>query len=189
MPIAVTTQLYTIIPYGVAFINLLVVTRLVDIFGKRAVPLLILVSIAIVGFILLMSTTNKIALVFAATLINVTVYPSVVICAAWIPSSNAGYTKRFITAGMMQVFMQLFSIISTQIYTTPPRFLKGHGVGLAFLVICFCMILVMVYLMKKSNAAKDAEAARWREMGEPNPDESKSLEELCDAHPNYRYVW
>jgi MFS family permease len=173
----------------VAFVTLLVVSRLVDKLGKRAVPLLILVGVAIAGFILLMATTNRVALVFGATLINAAVYPCIVICAAWVPSNNAGYTKRSTAAAIMQTFIQVFSIISTQIYTTPPRFLKGHGVGLGFLGLCFGAILLVVWLMKRSNGGKDAEAARWRERGEPNPDEAKSLEELCDAHPNYRYVW
>ncbi|QYS92908.1 MFS domain-containing protein [Trichoderma simmonsii] len=184
-----TTQLYSIIPYGSAFISLIVVSRIVDSFNKRAIPLLILVAIAIAGFILLITTTNRVALVVGATLINVAVYPSIVICAAWIPSNHAGYTKRATAFSVLQVFIQSFSIAGTQIYNTPPRFSKGHGVLLGLLSLCLVTILVVCWIMKKSNNKKDQEAAVWRERGEVNPAESESLETLCDAHPNYRYVY
>lgn len=151
--------------------------------------MLTLVGIAIIGFIILLATTNKVVLVVGATLINAAVYPCIVICAAWVPSSNAGYTKRASAAGLMQIFIQVFSIMSTQIYTAPPRFFGGHGTVFGMLVVCFILIIVVVFLMKRSNRKKDETAARWREMGMVNPDESKTLEDLCDKHPNYRYVW
>ena len=189
MALPVTSQLFTIIPYGIAFIFLLVVPRVVDKLQKRALPLMVLVAVAIAGFILLMATTNKIALMVGATLILAAVYPAIVICAAWIPSNNAGYTKRSTAAAMFQISLQVFSIISTEIYTTPPRFLKGHGIMLGLLSVCFGMIFIVTWMMKRSNQEKDKEAARWSEMGQPNPLESKTLEELCDTHPNYRYIY
>ncbi|CAM1507619.1 Fc.00g072600.m01.CDS01 [Cosmosporella sp. VM-42] len=184
-----TTQLYTMIPYGCAFISLLVVARVADQLQKRAIPLLVLNAVAIVGFIMLMATTNKVVLLLGACLITTAVYPGIVICSAWIPSSNAGYTKRATATFMAQVFIQCFSIMSTQIYTTPPRFMKGHGVLLGLMVLCFVLIIVVAWMMRRENAKKDIMAAMWRERGQVNPDEVKTLEELCDKHPNYRYVY
>lgn len=177
------------IPYGCAFVSLLFVAHMADRLRMRAIPLLIVTGIAIVGFIILMATTNKIALLVGACLITTTTYPGIVICSAWIPSSNAGYTKRATASFMAQVFIQCFSIMSIQIYTAPPRFLKGHGVLLGLMVLCFILIVVMTWMMKRDNMRKDRVAAEWRERGEANPDESKTLEDLCDKHPNYRYVY
>lgn len=188
-PTIVTTQLYTIIPYSCAFVSLLVVAITADRFQKRALPLLVLTTVAMVGFVIMLSTPNAVAGIVGACLINAAVYPGLILCAAWIPSSNAGYMKRSTASWMTQVFIQSFSIISTQIYTAPPRFFSGHGTLLGFCVIAWCLILVTWQLMKRSNAKKDAEAARWAERGEKNPDEDKTLEDMCDAHPNYRYVW
>jgi MFS transporter, ACS family, DAL5 transporter family protein len=169
--------------------TLLVATRLAVWLRKSAILIITLIGITIAGYVLLMATTNRVALLSGATLIVAAVYPAIPLCIAWITSNNAGYTKRSTVNGMLQVLIQSFSIISTQIYTTPPRFLKGHGIVLGFLVLGFVSVIMVVWLMKRSNAAKDREAARWRERGEPNPDESKTLEDLCDNHPNYRYVW
>ncbi|KAB5585670.1 major facilitator superfamily domain-containing protein [Coniochaeta sp. 2T2.1] len=52
------TQLYTIIPYAVAFVSLLVVSRLVDHFVLCSAPLLAVTGLAIAGFIVLIARTN-----------------------------------------------------------------------------------------------------------------------------------
>lgn len=186
---ALVTQLYTIIPYGVAFISLIAVTRISDRLVMRSIPLLIVTGVAIVGFIIILSQTNPAVGVFASSVITAAVYPGVAIVSGWIPSSNAGYTKRAAATWITQIFCQAFSIMASKIYDKPPRFFKGHGVLLGFFVLTFFFLIALTYLMKRHNKEKDALAQEWEARGEPNPDESKTLEELCDDHPSYRYMY
>ena len=183
------TQLYTIIPYAVAFISLLVISRLADHFVVRSIPLLAVTGLAIAGFIVLIAQTNPAVGIFASSLVTAGVYPGVVIVSGWIPSSNAGYTKRATAMWVTQIFCQAFSVMTSKIYDKPPRFFKGHGVLLGLMVFTFADIILLTYLMRRHNQKKDAVAAEWEARGETNPNEGKSLEELLDGHPSYRYMY
>lgn len=183
------TQLYTIIPYGVAFISLIAVTRISDKLVVRFIPMLIVTGVAIIGFIIILTQTSPVVGIFASSVVTAAVYPGVAIVSGWIPSSNAGYTKRAAATCITQIFCQAFSILASRIYNKPPRFFKGHGVLLGFLILTFILLVLVTYMMKRHNQEKDALAAEWDARGARNPDESKSLEELCDDHPSYRYLY
>ncbi|PNP38205.1 hypothetical protein TGAMA5MH_09895 [Trichoderma gamsii] len=183
------TQLYTIIPYGVAFISLIAVTRISDRLVVRFIPMLIVTGVAIIGFIIILAQTRPAVGIFASSVVTAAVYPGVAIVSGWIPSSNAGYTKRAAATWITQIFCQAFSILASRIYNKPPRFFKGHGVLLGFFILTFILLILMTYLMKRHNQEKDTLAAELDARGERNPDESKSLEELCDHHPSYRYLY
>jgi hypothetical protein len=137
----------------------------------------------------MLAQTNPGVGIFASSVVTAAVYPGVAIASGWIPSSNAGYTKRAAATWITQFFCQAFSILASKIYDKPPRFFKGHGVLLGFLVLTCGQIILLTYLMKSHNKKKDELAAQWEDRGETNPDESKSLEELCDDHPSYRYLY
>lgn len=183
------TQLYTIIPYGIAFISLIVASRLADHYVKRAIPALILTAGLIAGMVIILAQTNPTVGIVASSLVTASVYPGVIITIGWIASSNAGYTKRATATWMGQILTQAFSIMTSKIYDKPPRFFKGHGVLLGFGVLAFLSILVVTYLMRRHNKKQDDLSAEWEARGEVNPDQSKSIEELCDDHPSYRYLY
>ncbi|SPO07047.1 uncharacterized protein DNG_09741 [Cephalotrichum gorgonifer] len=184
-----TTQLYTIIPYSCAFISLLVTSYTSDRLRKRAIPLLGLTCLAIIGFVIMLATPNAVAGIVGACVISTAVYPAIVLYAAWIPSSNAGYTKRATATWISQICIQVFSIMATQIYDKPPRFFSGHGTLLGLFVLTFVLILSTVWLMKRANGKKEDNRVERESEGNADPDEGKTLEDLCDAHPQYRYVW
>jgi len=77
----------------------------------------------------------------------------------------------------------------TQIYDGPPRFFKGHGVQVGLFGLAFVDIWIMRWMMKRHNAKKEATAAEWAGRGGNNPDENKTLEDLCDDYPSYRYIY
>lgn len=183
------TQLYTMIPYFIAFLSLQGVCWWADVKKIRAIPLFVLTAVGLVGFIILLATPQPVVGIVASCLIVGAVYPAVIVVAGWIPSSSAGYTKRATAVWIAQIVIQSMSIMATQIYDGPPRFFKGHGTVLGLFVLCFGEIALMTWLMKRSNAKKEALAAEWAARGQSNPDESKTLEEMCDAHPNYRYIY
>ncbi|KAH8887990.1 MFS general substrate transporter, partial [Thozetella sp. PMI_491] len=183
------TQLYTIIPYAVAFFSLQLTTWLSDRYVMRAIPMYILSAIATLGYIIIIAQTNPAVGVFASCLVVGSVYPGVIIISGWMPSSSAGYTKRAMAIWIAQITVQLFSIMVTEVYDSPPRFFKGHGIQLGLFALSFVEIWLLRYLMKRHNDRKDAQAAEWAQRGETNPDESKTFEDLCDDHPHYRYIY
>lgn len=137
----------------------------------------------------MLATPNAVAGIIGSCVISIAVYPAIVLFAAWIPSNNAGYTKRATATWICQICIQVFSIMATQIYDKPPRFFSGHGTMLGLFVLTFVLILSTVWLMKRANTRKEERKEAVEAEGRVDPDEAKTLEDLCDAHPSYRYVW
>lgn len=183
----VDTQLYSIIPYAFATVSLPVVCIWADRSDQRAIPFLICMATSVIGFVVVLATTNKVALLAGCSLIAAGCYPAVVVCATWLLSNHAGYTKRCTAWAVAQVFTQCYSIISTQIYDKPPRYFKGHGILLGLTVIGTVSAGICYVMMKTENEKRDRIAQDWISREEQDPDNAKTFEDLCDYHPQFRY--
>jgi hypothetical protein len=184
----VQTQLFSIIPYACAFVTLLVVNTASDRLNMKAPFLMLCHTICIIGYIILMLVTNDKVKFFGTCLITTGVFPSFTIVGAWIGINIGGFTKRAITWAVAMVVGQCFSIMASHIYTDPPRYLKGHGICLAFQVLGFLSTCVLWIWMRNLNQKKDQEAEDHRTAGTVDPKSSLSLEEVYDYHPNFRYM-
>ena len=178
----------TMIPYACATVTLPTFAILADKWEKRAIPLLLCLGISLIGFIMLLASTNTPVLLVGCCFVAAGSYPGVVIGASWQMASHAGFTKRATAWAVSQVFIQAFSIIATQVYTTPPRFFKGHGTLLGLNAVGVIAAILNYWIMKKENAKKDQRAIEYAREGREDPDNEKSFEELCDRHPQFRYV-
>ena len=47
----------------------------------------------------------------------------------------------------------------------------------------------MTWMMKRHNEEKDRLGEDWNARELENPDTRMTLEDLCDKHPDYRYVY
>src|ERR1700733_8101688 len=95
---------------------------------RKAAPTLICLSVSVVGYIMLLADVRKPVLLLGCCFVAAGSYPAVVISASWLLCNHAGYTKKSTAWAVVQIFIQCYSIISTQIYTKPPRFIKGHAI-------------------------------------------------------------
>jgi MFS family permease len=183
----VDAQLYSIIPYAFAIVSTPTFCYISDRLGKKAIPMLFCLGTTIIGFIILLTTTNKVALIGGCCFVATGGYPAIGIGASWITSIHGGYTKRSTAFGVCQIFIQGYSIIATQVYNKPPRFYKGHGVLLGLYTLALICTLVLYFWLKKQNRDRDAVAEILRDNGEQDPSAYKTFEELYDYHPNWRY--
>jgi hypothetical protein len=182
------TQLITMIPYSFATVSLLGMCILSDRLNSKGLVLIACLSTSVIGYILLMSTTNTVALVAATCFVTSGLYPSIMICASWISLNHGGFSKRATALAFAQIVGQCLSIIGTQVYRHPPRYISGHGTLLAFFSLAIVASISNYFYMKSQNRKKEAVAAEWAERGISNPDSSKSFDELFDYHPDFRYV-
>lgn len=143
---------------------------------------------ALIGYIILISVTNVHVLIFGTCLIACGAYPSVALFFSWLSSNCAGYTKRGTVWALAEIMAQAFSIFGTQIYTTPPRFIKGHSILLAFTLLSLSMVVTVHFMMKRENAKRDKIVAEFEARGEVHPHLHCSLEEVYDDHILFRYV-
>jgi MFS family permease len=182
------TQLYSMIPYAFGLAGLLAGSWLADHLGRKAGMILVCLATTITGFIILLSTTNKVALLAGACFVTTGAYPGLAIGVAWHLSCHGGYTKRAMCIWICQIFVQSYSIISTQTYRDPPRFFLGHGVSVGLYCVGAVCTVVLHQICKTANAAKTRRAQEFEADGVDDPLTSKDLEELCDYHPKYMYA-
>ncbi|KAF8851304.1 MFS general substrate transporter [Acephala macrosclerotiorum] len=99
--------------------------------------------------------------------------PTLFICMA---TSSIGYIILMATTN------------KTQVYRTPSRYLAGHGTLLGF----FCLALVSTVCnwlwMRRENHGKDARARELWVAGTNDAEADKSMDELLDKHPDFRYI-
>lgn len=182
------TQLYSMIPYAFGLLGLLFFSWLSDRLHQRALVTIICLSITATGFIILMATTNKVALVAGACFVAAGAYPSLVVSIAWMLTFHGGYTKRATASWINQVFIQGYSIMATQVYRNPPRYFLGHGIALGVYTIGILSAIASWWICSRANKAKDRRQAELAAAGEIDPDMDEDYERLCDYHPGYRYT-
>ena len=184
----VHTQLLTLIPYGFSLVALLFFAWLADHLQQKALISLGCSLVSCAGFVILLATTNPVVGIAGSCFVAAGAYPALVVGVAFLLPLHGGYTKRATSNWGSQVFVQCYSIISTQVYRTPPRFFLGHGIALGLYAIGVLSNLALYIIVKRANAARDQVQREWEARGEVNPDMEKSFEDLGDFHPAYRYA-
>jgi hypothetical protein len=144
-------------------------------------------STTCVGYIILMVSTNVPVLVVATCLIVSGAYPTIILTFSWSNINTCGYTKRAAMWAVPSGMAQIFSIISAQVYKTPPRYLSGHGTLLAFMSWSIINACAVAWWMRKQNARKEKIKLEYFERGEDHPDAGKSFEDLGDTHLDFKY--
>jgi MFS family permease len=186
---AAQSQLLTIPPYAIATIFTVFWAILSERYHRRALFILITSSVAIIGYIILL--TNKspsakpgvsyVGTFFAA----IGIYPSVALVLSWPAINVSGQTKRA-TANAMQISIgNLGAVIGTQLYRpkTAPRYLLGHGVALGYLVGNLVVVSTLWWLLERENRQK-------REYLDAHPEtkgfhDSEEDLKLGDRHPRW----
>ena len=182
------TQLYSMVPYAFALVTMLSFSYAADLLAKRGIMTLACLSTTIIGFVILMSTTNNVALLAGACFVAAGSYPGTVIGISWALSFHGGYTKRSCAAWFMSISVNAQAIIASQVYRKPPRYLVGHGVALGSYILATVCTLILIYLLSRANKAKDQRAADFAVRQEIDPDMTEDYERLGDYHPGFRYM-
>ncbi|OQU96216.1 hypothetical protein CLAIMM_02327 [Cladophialophora immunda] len=185
---AIHSQLFTVIPYACATVSLVAVNYVSDRFRRKGIFVAGCLVLSIVGYIILMTITNNAGRIVATCLVVSGIYPAIILVFSWANTNSCGYTKRATSWAVAGIFAQCFSIAASQVYTDPPRYLKGHGVMLAFLSLSLINTLALYLWMKRANAKKEEIELDYRQRGIAHPHYSTSLEDEGDGHIKFRYV-
>ena len=188
---AAQSQLLTIPPYACATLFTIFWAILSERYKKRAIFIAITTTIAIIGYIILITNehpSKKPGVSYVGTFFAALgIYPSVALVLCWPAINVSGQTKRA-TANAMQISIgNLGAVLGTQLYRpkTAPRYLLGHSFALGYL----CMNLVVVgtlwWLLNKENKAKQAHLqAHPGTRGFHDSDEDLLL---GDTHPRWHF--
>lgn len=182
-------QLFSVIPYAVAFVTLLTLSFLSDKINLKGPFVIAGLSSALIGYIMLLTVKSTSAKMVATCFVVGGIYPGVLLSVVWLGINNGGFTKRATTWAMAEIGAQIFSIVGTNIYKSSGRsYAKGHWVNVGFMVAGICVSATLMWWYHHSNKKRDRILEEHASRGETHPHTGASLEELYDYHINFRYV-
>ena len=180
---AAQAQLLSVPPYAVAFVLTLSVAVASEKFKIRAPFIMGSASLAIIGYIILLSArkagVSYVGTIFAAA----GIYPATAIVLSWPANNVSGQTKRA-TANAMQISIgNLGAVLGTQLYrsTDGPRFFVGHGFALGYLCMNLLVVGSLWAILRAENARRDRGEADARLAG------ISEGEWLGDEDPRWRF--
>jgi MFS family permease len=153
---AAQAQLLTIPPYAVATIMTLTIAILSERYSRRAPFILGTSTLAIIGYIILLSNTRPgvsyLGTIFAAT----GIYPSVALVLAWPALNVSGQTKRAIANALQISIGNCGAVLGTQLYRTEtaPRYFLGHSFALGYLVANLVVVSTLWLVLERENRKK-----------------------------------
>ena len=150
-------QLLTVPPYSVATVLTLIVAVASEKTRIRAPFIMGTSSLAIIGYIVLLTNTKPGVAYFGTFLAAAGIYPSVAIVLSWPANNVSGQTKRA-TANAMQISIgNLGAVLGTQLYrsTDGPRFFVGHSFALGYLCANVIVVGVLWTVLRRENARRD----------------------------------
>lgn len=154
------SQLLTIPPYAAATIFTVVWAVLAEKYKRRALFTLITSSLAIIGYIILLTNehpSKKPGVSYVGTFFAAMgIYPSVALVLSWPAINVSGQTKRA-TANAMQISIgNCGAVIGTQLYRpkTSPRYILGHSVALGYLVGNLIVVSALWWVLTRENKKK-----------------------------------
>lgn len=158
---AAQSQLLTIPPYAAATILTVAWAVLAEKYKRRALFTLVTTSLAIIGYIILLTNENptrKPGVSYLGTFFAAMgIYPSVALVLSWPAVNVSGQTKRA-TANAMQISIgNLGAVIGTQLYrpNTSPRYVLGHSVALGYLIGNLIVVSLLWWRLAKENRQKE----------------------------------
>lgn len=160
---AAQAQLLTVPPYAVATILTVIVAVLAEKTQRRAPFLIGSSSLAIIGYIILLTAPSKKPGVsyFGTILAAAGIYPSCAIVLSWPTANVSGQSKRATATAMTITVGNLGAVIGTQLYrpNTSPRWYLGHSFALGYLVANILVAVTLWVCLTKENAKKRARVA------------------------------
>jgi hypothetical protein len=181
----VKNQLLSVPPYAAACIATILVGLLSDKHKKRGIYNLILAPIGIVGFVMLISTTQP-AVQYAGTFLGaIGIYATIPVIIAWIANNTEGVYKRGIVLGFVIGWGNLNGVVSSNIFYSSPRFIAGHATIIAYMAVCiFAGSILMMMLLSRENS-KRRSGQRDYLIHDKN---ERQIEMLGDRRPDFIYT-
>ncbi|GAA5830492.1 hypothetical protein JCM11251_002490 [Rhodosporidiobolus azoricus] len=164
-------QLYSVPPYAVALVVMLLVTSYSDRYQTRGIPAACVFMIGIVGWALLLgidpvgvSAGGLRARYFACCCIVTAGYANIPILMAWTSNNAASESQRAVQLGTLNSVGQCLSILASFSFpsTEGPKFLRGAGLNIGFSSLGLLISLAMTLYFRLENRKRDQ-----REGGRP----------------------
>jgi len=177
------TQLLTVPPYACSFVVSLVSSYFADKYKRRGITVALLSTIAAVGYIMFLVSPNKKVNYAALYFQIIGVYGAAPCLCTWLANNVQPFYKRATAVAYGFIMTNAGGILSTWIFTNPPRFTFPTRLDLAFSIGMIVMALVIDVYLRLANRKKMAamDASEYKD----TPEERVRL---GDRHPLFLYT-
>ncbi|KAF9979280.1 hypothetical protein BGZ73_002549 [Actinomortierella ambigua] len=181
----VTTQLMTVPIWAVACIATLLCALSSDRLMGRGSHAAVCVASSVLGYVLLIVIPEeKLLGRYVSLMLCVSgAYACLPILLAWPASNVGGHTKRNVTIATVISLSQVGSAVGGKIYRDDdaPRYIRGHSICAGLLTMELVVILFLRWYLLRLNAKR-------RAMSTQEYQRACQGEDLCDYHPDFRFV-
>lgn len=178
-------QLLTVPPYACAAVVTIAVGFAADRTRQRGIYNIVFSLIGVVGFAMLLSTTQP-HIQYAGTFLGaIGIYPCIANTISWVSNNIEGVYKRGIVLGFVIGWGNLNGIVSSNIYYKAPKFTVGHATVMAYMIVClFGGSVAMTLLLRRENKAR----ARGDRDHLVHGLSEREVEGLGDKRPDFVYT-
>jgi len=183
----VHTQLMSVPPYAATFVCCVIVAILSDRWGQRGYSLLFSGILAMIGYIIFLTSTHTSVLYGSLFLQTMGAFTSAPAIGSWNVNNVQPHYKRSTSIALGLATANCGGVLSTWIFDDPPRFRKATTINLAFSFgVCLLAIINRVWLAQQ-NKRKEAERTQKQPLGSEKEEEAERRR-LGDDHPDFIYT-
>lgn len=180
-------QLFSVPPYALGAVCTVLVGYVADRTRQRGLCNMVAASVGIVGFTMLIATSDPTTQYAGTFLAAAGIYPTVSNTLAWVVNNTEGALKRAVVIGMVVGWGNINGVVSSNIYLLQekPRYWTGHGVVLGYQVVTLLggSLFMHVALGRENSRRRAGKAdAAWEAMAE------EEREFMGDKRPGFHYV-
>ncbi|WVR06040.1 hypothetical protein IAU60_003068 [Kwoniella sp. DSM 27419] len=189
---AARAQLFTVPPYAVALVFMLLLTSFSDYKQSRGIPVAVVFIIGLVGWAILLAVpaahvthSQYSARYFACILIVTAGYTNIPLIISWQSGCTGSQSQRATSLGMLNSVGQCLSLLAAFLFPSHegPQYRKGAIVNIAFQALGLILVLSMSAYYRWENKRRDKV-----EGGRPPHGTPLNVVEQYDLAPGFRYV-
>lgn len=180
-------QLLSVPPYAVAATMTICIGWIADRTRQRGLCNMFTVSLAIIGFSMLLASSDP-HIQYAGTFLGAAgIYPTIPNTLTWASNNIEGVYKRGVIIGIVVGWGNLNGVVSSNIYlkSERPRYWTGHGTVLAYLIVCLLGGTVFMRTMLGIENRKRKSGKRDNMHAGMSPDE---IWVAGDKRPDFIYT-
>jgi len=170
-----TAQLMTVPPYVVACLFCISAGYIADKKQTRGIFMIGFILVALIGFIMLISSQNNTVKYIGIFFVTSGVYPNVPQGIAWNGNNIGGSTKRGVGMAMHVAFGNIGGAIAAYIYrsTDAPKFTSGHAILIGFQTMSLVLSIFMTLYLRRENSRRHVASGKL-------PEEYTETEKLAE---------
>ncbi|WWC90918.1 uncharacterized protein L201_005856 [Kwoniella dendrophila CBS 6074] len=178
-------QLYTVPPYAVGFVVMVIVNHFSDRLHKRGPFIIGVFTTNLVGWLLLLVVThNNRARYFATFCIVIGGYCTIPLIQSWVSNNTGSQSQRAVHLGFLNSLANWAALTSPFIFPTSqkPYWHTGFGLNLGFSVAAIIVTSIMMIYYTRENARRD------KVEGKPVLGQKVEQAKYHDLAPGFRYT-